>query len=391
MHDKPLKGIRVADFSRLIAGPFCTMLLADLGADVVKIEPPEGDPIRMQGPPFFDGLSMGFMAVNRNKRSIAMNLKDEKSKDLVRRMVLGADIVVENFRPGVMDRLGLGYAEVSAENPRLIYASISGMGASGPLRDKGAFDLSVQAEAGFMSLTGEPGGVPIKLGTSVFDLVCGHHALGAIMAALYQREKTGQGMLIETSLFEGVMSYLVDAGMEWLAAGQLRPKWGSEHASNVPYKAFETNDGWIVIAAAVQRQFDLLSQVLGRNDLVDDPRFRRMQDRVTNRVALYGILDAEIKKRGVRELAAALDAVGVPCAPVNTLDEVFQHPQARARNMVVPVHMADGAELRLIGPAVKYSDFDVAENWAPPPKLGADNDDVIADWLGTDAGDSAAE
>ncbi|WP_298724660.1 CoA transferase [uncultured Ferrovibrio sp.] len=382
MQDKPLKGVKVADFTRLFAGPFCTMLLADLGADVVKIEAPEGDPIRHQGPPFYDGKSMGFLAVNRNKRSVVLDAKDPKQLALTRQLAEKADIVVENFRPGVMERMGLGYAELSAKNPRQIYASISGMGATGPLRDKGAFDLTIQAEGGFMSLTGEPDGAPIKLGTSVFDLVCGQYALSAILTALYQRERTGRGSYVETSLFEGLVSYLVDAGLEWLLMGNLRPKWGSEHASNVPYKAFKATDGWIVIGAAVQRLYEALLKVLGRTDLLQDARFTTMKDRVTHRKELYAILDAEVAKWSVAELAAKLDAANVPCAPVNTMEGVFKHPQTLARNMRVEARKQDGTTMPMIGSAIKFRDFDISSEWTAPPALGEHTEEVLSDWLG---------
>jgi Predicted acyl-CoA transferases/carnitine dehydratase len=382
MQDKPLKGVKVADFTRLFAGPFCTMLLADLGADVVKIEAPEGDPIRHQGPPFYDGKSMGFLAVNRNKRSVVLDAKDPKQLALTRQLAEKADIVVENFRPGVMERMGLGYAELSAKNPRQIYASISGMGATGPLRDKGAFDLTIQAEGGFMSLTGEPDGAPIKLGTSVFDLVCGQYALSAILTALYQRERTGRGSYVETSLFEGLVSYLVDAGLEWLLMGNLRPKWGSEHASNVPYKAFKAADGWIVIGAAVQRLYEALLKVLGRTDLLQDARFTTMKDRVTHRKELYAILDAEVAKWSVAELAAKLDAANVPCAPVNTMEGVFKHPQTLARNMRVEARKQDGTTMPMIGSAIKFRDFDISSEWTAPPALGEHTEEVLSDWLG---------
>lgn len=390
MTHKPLSGIKVADFTRLFAGPFCTMLLADLGADVVKIESPDGDPIRAQGPPFYDGASMGFIAVNRNKRSIVLNTKLEEQRDVARKLALEADVVVENFRPGVMDRMGLGYADLSAQNPRLVYAAMSGMGATGPLKDKGAFDLTIQAEAGYMSLTGERDGSPIKLGTSAFDLVCGQYALSAILAALYDRERTGRGQRVETSLFEGVVSYLVDAGAEWLLAGQLRRKWGSEHVSNVPYKAFEGADGWIVIGAAVQRLYDSLVQVLGRPELATDERFKTMRDRVANRDALYEILDAEVRKWPIGQLADKLDEAGVPCAPVNTLDKVFEHPQSLARDMLVKVRKGDGGEMPMIGSAMKFEHFDIAAGWHEPPALGSHTDEVLRDWLGMTDGQREA-
>jgi succinate--hydroxymethylglutarate CoA-transferase len=380
--NKPLNGIKVVDFTRMFAGPFCTMLLADLGADVVKIESPDGDPIRHQGPPFYDRESMSFLAVNRNKRSIVLNAKQPEDLEIIHRLVDQADVLVENFLPGVMDRMGLSYTEVSKKKPQFIYASMSGMGANGPLRDKKAFDLTVQAEAGFMSLTGEPGGQPIKLGTSVFDLVCGQYATSAIITALYQRTQSGRGCLVETSLFEGLVSFLVDAGMEWLLVNNLRAKWGSEHASTVPYKAFKAKDGWIVIGAAVQRLYEAFVKVIGREDLATDPRFATLKGRVSNRVTLYAILDAEVAKWPMTKLAEKLDSADVPCALVNTMKEVFEHPQTVARQMLVKVPKPDGSEMPMIGSAMKFSTFDITANWMAPPALGQHTGEVLEDWLG---------
>lgn len=385
MTHKPLNGIKVLDFTRMFAGPFCTMLLADLGADVVKIESPDGDPIRHQGPPFYDKESMSFLAVNRNKRSIVLNAKLPEDLRIIHRLVDQADVVVENFLPSVMERMGLGYDEVSKRRPQIIYASMSGMGATGPLRDKKAFDLTVQAEAGYMSLTGEPGGQPIKLGTSAFDLVCGQYATSAIVTGLYQRTQSGRGCRIETSLYEGLVSFLVDAGMEWLLMNNLRTKWGSEHASTAPYKAFKAKDGYIVIGAAVQRLYEAFVNVLGREDLVGDPRFATLKGRVSNRVALYEILDTEVLKWPMAELAKKLDAADVPCALVNTMKEVFEHPQTAARQMLVKISKQDGSEMPMIGSAMKFSTFDIAADWTAPPALGQHTGEVLEEWLGIKA------
>lgn len=381
MQNKPLTGIRVLDFSRLFAGPFCTMLLGDLGADVVKVEGHAGDPIRMQGPPFYDGMSMGFAAVNRNKRSICLDLKNPDDLARAQELVKTADVLVENFRPGVMERLGLGPDAMMEINPRLIYTRISGMGATGPLRDKGAFDLTIQAQAGFMSITGEKDGLPIKLGTSVFDLVCGQYAMGAITAALHHRHTTNQGTVIHTSLYEGVVTFLADAGMEWLLTGKIREKMGSEHASMVPYRAFRTADGWIAIGAAVQRHFQLLADYLGVPDLVTDPRFLDLEDRVANRSDLDLLLDREIVRFKTDRLVTDLDSLGIPCAPVNTLDQVFEHDQTHARDMVVHAKRDSGSRMPLIGSAVKYGSFDVTADWSAPPALGEDQEAVLAGWL----------
>ncbi|WP_231711460.1 CaiB/BaiF CoA transferase family protein [Xanthobacter dioxanivorans] len=369
------------DFTRMFAGPFCTMLLGDLGADVVKIEAPEGDPIRAQGPPFFEGESMSYLAVNRNKRSIVLDMKREDDKATARALALKADVIVENFRPDVMGRLGVGYESVCAENPGVIYAAMSGMGATGPLRDKGAFDLTIQAEGGYMSLTGEAEGTPIKLGTSAFDLICGQYAMGAITTALYARERTGRGQKIETSLLEGMVSFLVDAGVEYLTMGTLRPKWGSEHPNNVPYKAFAAADGWIVVGAGAQHLYEGFVRVLKREDLAVDPRFRTLRDRVTNRAALYRILDEVVAQWKVEELVAALDAAGVPCAPVNDVAAVFRHPQVIERGMLQTVPRADGSQVPTIGPAAKFSSVDITRDWKAPPRLGEHGAEVLRDWL----------
>lgn len=391
MNDKPLNGVRVLDFTRLFAGPFCTMLLADLGADVVKLEPPDGDPTRVQGPPFFEGAGMSFLAANRNKRSIALDLKKPQDLALARDLALRVDIIVENFRPGVMKKFGLDYETLSQSNPRLIYAAISGMGARGPYGKKGALDLTIQAEGGYMSLTGERDGAPIKLGTSAFDLVCAQYAASGILTALYARERTGRGQKIETSLFEGVITYLVDAAMGWLLTGERRRKWGSEHASNVPYKAYQAADGWIVIASATQRLYEAFMKVIGREDLITDPRFATMARRVENRMSLYELLDAEILKWNVGDLVVKLDAGQVPCAPVNDMERVFKHPQTLAQGMLASAKRNDGREMPMIGPAVKYSAFDISAGWSAPPDLGEHRNEIVADWIGDARQQAAAQ
>jgi succinate--hydroxymethylglutarate CoA-transferase len=382
MSQKPLSGIRVLDFTRLFAGPFCTMLLGDLGADVVKVESPEGDPIRKQGPPFHHGHSMSYLAVNRNKRSTVVNMKCPAGKAVAQRLAGCADVLVENFRPDVMGRLGLGYAALRTGNPGLIYVSISGMGADGPARDVGGFDLTIQAEGGYMSITGERNAKPVKLGTSAFDLICGQYAANAITTALFQRERTGQGQAIQTSLFESEITFLVDAAMEYLTLGLVRGKWGSEHAAQAPYKAFETADGWLVIGAGMQNLFEAFANALGlAEQLLTDPRFRTVRDRSANRDALHAILDAAVKRYPTAELQKILSDAKVPCAPVNTTERVFSHPQALHRGMVQHVEHPRYGPLALVGPAVKYSGFDVSEGWMAPPDLGEQTPRVLQDWL----------
>lgn len=379
---KPLSGIKVLDFTRLFAGPFCTMLLGDLGADVVKVEAPEGDPIRYQGPPFYKNHAFSFLAANRNKRSIVIDMRSAEGKALALELAQKADVIVENFRPGVMQRMGLGYEALAAKNPRLIFVSMSGFGATGPYSEKGAFDLTIQAEGGYMSITGERNGAPIKLGTSAFDLVCGQYAMSAITTALFDRERTGKGQLIETSLFESEITYLMDAGMQYLTTGESKGKWGSEHAQLVPYKAFQAADGWVVIGAGVQNLFERFLQVIGRTDLMTDPRFADVKARVANRDDVHKILDAEVRRFKVAEIVEKLDAAKVPCSPINNMEQVFTHPQALHRGMVQKVKHADYGEVNVIGPAVKYGGFDIAADWSAPPLLGEHNDAVKKDWLG---------
>lgn len=379
---KPLTGIKILDFTRLFAGPFCTMLLGDLGADVVKVEAPEGDPIRYQGPPFYKNHAFSFLAANRNKRSVVIDMRDDEGKSLAQKLAQKADVIVENFRPGVMKRMGMGYENLSGQNPKLIFVSMSGFGATGPYSEKGAFDLTIQAEGGYMSITGERNGTPIKLGTSAFDLVCGQYATSAIATALFDRERTGKGQLIETSLFESEITFLMDAGMQFLTTGESKGKWGSEHAQLVPYKAFQTEDGWIVIGAGVQNLFERFLQVIGRTDLLSDPRFADVKARVANRDEVHKILDSEVRRFRISDLVEKLDAAKVPCSPINNMEQVFTHPQALHRGMVQKVEHADYGPLNLIGPAVKYSSFDVAAEWSAPPVLGEHNEEVKKDWLG---------
>lgn len=388
---KPLAGIRVLDFTRIYAGPYCTMLLGDHGADVVKVEAPEGDPLRLQGPPFHHGDGMSFLAANRNKRSVVLDLKNDRDRELARELAARADVLVENFRPDVMGRLGLDYETLAGFNPRLVYASISGMGADGPLSGKGAFDLTIQAEGGFMSITGERRGAPVKVGTSIFDLVSGLNAFSAIVTSLYRRERTGTGQRIETSLLESEVAFLVDAAMEYLITGHSRERWGSEHSHLVPYKAFASADGMVVIGAGYESLFRPFLKVLGREDLLADRRFATLAARIENREAVYQVLDPEIRRFGTEDLIGRLEAAGVPCAPINDMEAVFHHPQVLHRGMLRHLEHPVYGRLPTLGPAVKYSAFDIAAGWTAPPLKGEHSDQVRTEWLGpgtTQAGDT---
>ncbi len=388
---KALSGIRVLDFTRILAGPYCAQLLGDLGADVVKVEiPGNGDPLRGQGPPFHQGNGLTYYATNRNKRSLTLDMQTERGKALARELCGKADVVLENFRPDVMARLGLGYDVLAADNPRLIYAAMSGFGADGPDSKQGAFDLTIQAIGGYMNITGERGGAPIKLGTSAFDLITGMNCHAAVMAALFQRTVTGRGQKIETSLLESEVAFLANAAIEHLMLGTEPQKWGSEHSQQVPYKAFEARDGWVVIGAGFDNLYAALCEVLGRPDLISDARFVKLADRVGNRDVLYPILDAEIAKHAKQDLVDRLEQRKVPCALVNNMSQVFAHRQVRHRGMQRSLSHEQYGEIPTLGPAVKYSAFDVTQGWTAPPVLGQHTDAVLSDWLGYDAGQVTA-
>jgi succinate--hydroxymethylglutarate CoA-transferase len=388
--NKPLSGIRVVDFSRFFAGPYCAQLLGDLGAEVVKVElPGNGDPLRIQGPPFLHGNGITYYATNRNKRSLTLDMQTEDGKKVARRLCLKADVVLENFRPDVMPRLGLGYEGLAKESRRLVYASISGFGADGPDMKLGAFDLTIQAVGGYMSITGERDRPPIKLGTSAFDMLAGMNCHSAILAALLQRSVTGKGQKVETSLLEAEVAFLVNAALEYLITGVEPQKWGSEHAQQVPYKAFKTVDGWAVIGAGFPNFYESFCRLLGREDLITDPRFADMPGRVKNREILYSILDAEVVKHKTDKLIAELEAAKVPCAPVNNMQQVFSHRQVKHRGMQQTLHHPTYGDVPSLGAGAKYSSFEVTSGWTAPPLLGEDTDAVLREWLGASDGELA--
>jgi succinate--hydroxymethylglutarate CoA-transferase len=295
-----------------------------------------------------------------------------------------ADIIVENFRPDVMERLGLGYEAIAELNPAVIYASISGMGATGPGSRQGAFDLTIQALGGYMSITGERDGEPVKLGTSAFDIVAGMNCHSGILAAVIQRQQTGRGQKVETSLLEGQVAFLANAGLEYLLTGVNPTRWGSEHPQQVPYKAFRTADGWAVIGAGFQNIWEAFMGVIGRKDLVADPRFATLSSRVIHRDTLYAILDEEVARFSTSDLLARLDAAEVPSSPVNSIDEVFANPQVQHRGLQTAVTHPTYGELPQMGPAVRYSGFDVEAEWTAPPLLGEHSEEVLIEWLSMD-------
>ena len=376
-----LAGIRVLDLTRVLAGPYCTMFLGDLGAEVVKVEQPGvGDDTRGWGPPFAGGESAYFLCTNRNKKSLTVDLKSVEGIALIRQLAERADVLIENFRPGAMDRLGLGEKELRGANPKLIYASLSGFGADGPMADTPGYDLIVQAWGGLMSITGTPESGPLKVGVAIIDLVAGLMLGKSIVAALYAREKIGVGQKIDTSLLEAEVATLINAGSNYLVAGKVPGRWGNAHPTIVPYQSFQTADSFLVLGAASESIWQRLCPALNRADLTDDPRFAKNANRVENRKELIAILSGIFMTRTTADWVAALNQADVPCAPVQTIDQVFAAPQVLHRNMVVEVDHPTAGKLRLAGIPVKFSATPASVR-LPPPLLGEHNDDVLASWL----------
>ena len=374
----PLNGIRVLDFSRHLAGPFAAMTLGDFGADVIKVETPgRGDDTRGY-PPYWDGISCYYLSANRNKRSITLNLGTTEGQALVRQLAATADIVIENFRPGTMERWGLGYADLRRENERLIYCAISAVGSDGPDRDRAGVDLLMQAYSGLMSITGESGRAPVRVGTSVVDLTAGANAVQGVLLALFVRERTGHGQRVESSLLEGQVSWMTYHAVSHFASGEIPGRLGSAHASVAPYGAYPTRDGFLIVAVASDALWQRFCRALGHEELIADPRFAHNAQRCANRDEMDALLVPVLATEGSAEWARRMDAAGVPCSPVNTLDTVLGLPQVAHREMVVDVPRDDLPGLKLPGIAIKLGDTPGTIR-RPPPKLGEHTDEVLAE------------
>jgi formyl-CoA transferase len=378
----PLDGIRVLDLTRVLAGPYCAMFLGDLGAEVIKIEQPGvGDDTRGWGPPFTGGESAYFLCVNRNKKSVAIDLKAQEGIALLRLLAERADVLIENFRPGTMERLGLGDKDLRAANPRLIYASLSGFGADGPMSDVPGYDLIVQAWGGLMSITGQPDGEPTKVGVAIIDLVAGLMLGKSIAAALFAREKTGIGQKIDTSLLEAEVACLINVGSNYLVEGSIPGRWGNAHPSIVPYQTFKTADGYLVIGVASEGIWRRFCQAVGRAEWAEDSRFEKNSNRVENRSLLIGLLAEIFLGRSTDEWLKILNSAEVPCAPVQTVDQVFKAPQVLHREMLVEVEHPTAGTVPMAGIPVKFSATPASVR-LPPPLLGQHTEEVLKSWLG---------
>jgi crotonobetainyl-CoA:carnitine CoA-transferase CaiB-like acyl-CoA transferase len=372
---KPLAGIKVLDLSRVLAGPLCTMILADLGAEVIKVEPPWGDETRGWGPPFLEGESAYFLSVNRGKRSLALDLKAKEGQEVVRRLVGRADVLVENFKTGDLERYGLDYESLKSLNPRLIYLSITGFGHTGPRAKEAGYDAALQGYTGIMSVTGEPEGPPMKVGVAWIDVMTGMMGAVAVLSALLERERSGLGQHIDLSLYDVGLFALANLGESYLLTGTPPKRLGNAHAQIVPYGAFPAEDGWLVLAVGNDEQFQRLCQVLGLPELAR--RFPQNRERVAHREEVVRALSQVLKTRPRAHWLERLKEAGVPAAPVNDLQEAFQDTQAQARGAVWTLaHPLLGALPTLANP-LRFLSRTPASPGLPPPLLGEHTEEVL--------------
>lgn len=376
-----LDGIRVLDLTRALAGPYCTMFLGDMGAEIAKVEQPGvGDDSRGWGPPFIGQESAYFLAINRNKKSLAIDIKSNRGAELVRRLACKADVLIENFRPGTMDRLSLGEAELRTLNPRLIYASLSGFGSDGPMKDWPGYDLIIQAWGGFMSITGRPDGEPTKVAVAIIDIVAGLMLGKAITAALFARERTGVGQRIDSSLLEAEVACLIPYGSDYLASGKVPGRNGNAHPNIVPYQSFNTADGYMVVGAASEGNWQRLCKAIQKWELADDSRFANNGQRVAHRQELIAILTDVFLQRDTASWIRLLSEAGIPCAPVQTIDQVFRDPQVLHRDMLLEIEHPAAGKVRMAGMPVKFSGTPASLR-LPPPMLGQHSEEILNTWL----------
>lgn len=377
---QPLQNIRVLDLSRVLAGPYCTMVLGDLGAEVIKVEPPEGDETRGWGPPFAGGESAYYLGVNRNKRSMVVNLKTDEGKTILRDLAVQSDVLVENFRPGTLKKFGLEFETLHELNQRLVYCSISGFGQTGPLKDMPGYDFMIQAMGGIMSVTGEPDGEPMKVGVAVADLFAGQNAVIAILAALQARTLTGEGQYIDISLFDSELGWLANVASSFLISGRNPNRYGNAHANIVPYQSFQASDGWLVVTVGNDKQFEAFCRMIARPELSTDDRFSTNSARVQNREALIPMLKPLFLEKTVSEW---LSLIGdqFPCGPINNFEQVFSMPHVKERGILVEMEHPTIGVLPLVGSPLKMDGTPV-EYRLPPPLVGQHTKDILMEALG---------
>lgn len=382
----PLEGIKVLDLTRVLAGPYATMLLCDLGAEVIKIEQPgTGDESRNFGP-FKNGFSLYFMSVNRGKRSITLNLKTQRGREIFLQLVKQCDVVVENFRPGTMQKLGLDYDTLKAVSPSLIYAACSGFGQTGPSAQQGAYDMIIQGMGGIMSITGEPPSpdekrAPVRVGTSISDITAALFTTIGILSALHHRHQTGRGQLVDVAMLDSLVAVLENAVVRYFATGEVPQPLGSRHPAITPFEAFASADGYVIIAIGNDTLWEKFCEHVGRRELISDARFRTNADRTANHSELFPVLSEILRQRTTDAWIDALEKIGVPCGPINAMDKVVNHPQVQAREMITQVvHQITGA-VEVPGIPIKLSETP-GSVYAPAPSLGEHTIAVLTELLG---------
>ena len=377
---QPLTGVRVIDVTQIMAGPFCTMLLGDMGADVIKIEKPDGgDDVRRSGPPFVAGESATFLNIGRNKRSVVIDMKQTEGTEIVRNMARDADILVQNLRPGRLEGFGLGYEDVRAVNPAIVYATITGFGRTGPYKDKPGFDLMAQGYSGIMGVTGHPGQPPVKVSVPITDLNAGLFTAYGILAAYVNRLKTGKGQHVDSSLMEAGVAYTIWESAIYFTSGRLPGPNGSAHQISAPYQALPTSDGYITVGGANQRNWERLCRAIGRAELISDPRFEVNAGRMANRPALEATLGETLKTQPMAHWLSILEAAGVPCGPIYDISQVYADPQVIARDMVVEVEHPTAGTIRNVGIPVKFSETP-GNIRRPPPRFGEHTEEVLTEF-----------
>ncbi|EAX48131.1 Formyl-CoA transferase [Thermosinus carboxydivorans Nor1] len=386
---KPLQGVVVLDLTRVLAGPYAAMMMADFGANVIKIEPPGvGDDSRAFGP-FVGKESAYFMSLNRNKRSMTLNLKHPEARELFKEMVKKADVVLENYRPGTMEKFGLGYEELKKINPKIIYAACSGFGHTGPYMDKPAYDVIVQAMGGIMSITGQENGEPTRVGASIGDITAGLFTMIGVMMALYHRSITGEGQKVDVGMLDCQVAILENAIARYLTSGVVPKPLGNRHPSITPFEAFTAKDGYVIVGAGNDRLWEKLCNLIGRPDLVADERFVTNAKRTQNVKELKVILDEVFSAKTVDEWLKELEEAGIPCGPINTIDRVINDPQVQARNMIVETDHPVAGKVKMAGVPIKMSATPGAVE-RPAPLLGQHTEEILMEMLGLSAEEVAA-
>ena len=379
--EQALAGVRVLDFTRVLAGPLCTMMLADLGAEIIKIESLIGDETRQWGPPWAgegpERQSAYYLSVNRNKRSLALNLKHPAGQQIARDLTAQSQIVVENFKPGQMAAFGLGYDDLKALNPALVYGSLTGYGQTGPYAERPGYDYVIQAMSGLMSITGEPEGEPMKVGVAISDVIAGLNMSTALLAALRHAEHTGQGQHVDIALYDTQLSALVNVASNYLVSGQNPPRYGSQHANIVPYQTFQAQDGAFVVAVGNDRQFQQLCHLLGQPDLAHDERFTTNPARVAHRTELIPLLQSHFSQQPVHRWVDGLLALGIPTGPIHTVEQALNDSQTHARRMIDTVTLSNGESVDLVASPLKLSATPPVTR-SSPPQIGQHSGEILS-------------